>query len=337
MCEQFTEELKKYTEQEFDVKMKLLSDSLSERQDVIRLYGSELDCRMADLVIADKCVTQNFSRLNRAIALAEKQFRKDLENYYKISVSSLIADLEYKNTLVTRMKKVELFMQELKDKGSDCDLVQFYATLCARSENLLSAPFSDNDLDRLELSYKSFPTAPTDVSINDLFGELRINSSRAATRNCNSDFLLLEDVSPSISSMHEVNVFSCETSVTSASVMFSLVSKTTEHSIHSSSISKAEDDMFAEEMMPDTDNANNDTDKLKITLPTSADHLAIDVSKLNWLEEMHETNYAGIRPLTATVPVSFDATQSHRGIFNVWTWSSISYRLIIVQLITILT
>jgi len=104
-CQWFTEEIKVSTLQEIDGKMKLLSDSLNRKQDVIRLYRSELDRRMADLVIADNCVTQNFSRIHEAIASMEKQLRKDLNKYNQVNVCSLQADLDLKNFLVAKIIK----------------------------------------------------------------------------------------------------------------------------------------------------------------------------------------------------------------------------------------
>jgi len=74
------------------------------------------------------------------------------------------------------MIKLELFMQELMDNGSDFDLVQFNATLCQRSDNLLSALFSNNDIDALRLFFSAYNR------VSNLIGELTSHSSSAARR-----------------------------------------------------------------------------------------------------------------------------------------------------------
>jgi len=131
-CQWFTEEIKRSFLQEIDVKKKLLTDSLSERQNVIGQLEAEINTREREILNIRQSVAQKVIQLKEAIDNCRQQLKQDLDNYYKDNVSSLQAEFEDKKPVVASMKKLKLFMKEMMDKGSDCDFVQFNATLCQK-------------------------------------------------------------------------------------------------------------------------------------------------------------------------------------------------------------
>jgi len=125
-----TDEIKVFTRQDIDVKKKLLSDSVSVTQEVIRRLEYERNTREADILNVRQSVTQRVIQLKQAIDNCEQQLKnceqklkQDLDNYYIVNVSNLEAKVDDKKVVFANMRKLELFMQELKDKGSECDLV----------------------------------------------------------------------------------------------------------------------------------------------------------------------------------------------------------------------
>jgi len=191
-CQWFTEEIKSSSLQEIDVMKKRLIDSLREKQDVIGRLENELSTREREILNARQCVTQKVIQLKEAIDDCEQQLKQDLDNYYRVNVTSLQTDFKDKKTVIASMRKLELFMQDVHRKGSDCDIVQFNPTLCQRSDNLLSASFSNDDIEELRLS---FSASNSDASISNLIGELTSQSpSIERKRLAEINQLRLDDV-----------------------------------------------------------------------------------------------------------------------------------------------
>jgi len=63
-------------------------------------------------MIVRQCIAQKVIQLKEAIDICEQQLIQDLDFHHTVNVYSLQTEYENKNTVVGRMRKLQLFIQE---------------------------------------------------------------------------------------------------------------------------------------------------------------------------------------------------------------------------------
>src|ERR1051325_1551984 len=141
IAQYFTEDIKEKIRRDIELKKSRLDENLKETRSIVSQIEQEMRRRATNVDTVRQDVRQRVQELRTKLDEYETQMLQELEK--RADISSLHERYEIQSVNSFQITRLLKFLDVMKDKGSDRDLVQFRVKLCEMTDHVLSATINN--------------------------------------------------------------------------------------------------------------------------------------------------------------------------------------------------